>query len=90
MVEAGGHRPPAERSRCAKPAWRRRPRPEEKHLGLAELAKLADPAAMAVALALLDDAAVRSEAAVSVVAIARAIAANDRPQAKAALRRSDQ
>jgi HEAT repeat protein len=86
VVGLAADRPPAERLEMCKAGLAAASQPEEKRLGLAELAKLADPAAMPVALALLDDAAVRSEAAVSVVAIARAIAANDRPQAKAALR----
>jgi HEAT repeat protein len=86
VVGLAADRPPAEQLEMCKAGLAAAAQPEEKRLGLAELAKLADPAAMPVALALLDDAAVRSEAAVSVIAIARAIAANDRPQAKAALR----
>ena len=60
-------------------------RPEEKWAVLSGLAKISDPAALELALAMLEDLLTRAEAAQAVTAIASGLASSHREHARAAL-----
>jgi HEAT repeat protein len=86
LVGLAVDRPPDQRWAMCKEAMAAAKRPEEKKLGLTELARVAHPEALQLAETLCGEEAVRGEAEAAVVRIASALAGSH-PAAKAALRR---
>ncbi len=86
LVALAGDRPVEERWTMCKAAMEAAQRPEEKKLGLTELAKVPHPEALKLAEALCGEEAVRDEAEAAVVRIA-GLLAGSHPAAKEALRR---
>lgn len=86
LVALAADRPPEERWKMAGAAMAAAERPEEKKLGLTELAKIPHPAALKLALSLCDDEAVAAEAEAATVQIAGALAGTQPADAKAALK----
>ncbi|MFA6561392.1 MAG: HEAT repeat domain-containing protein [Verrucomicrobiia bacterium] len=78
-------RPPAERLKMCEAGFAASQRPEEKKLGLIELAKILDPDAIKLAESFLANNAVRAEAGLAIVQIASTIAGSNRAAAKSAL-----
>jgi HEAT repeat protein len=87
MVALAADRPVEERWTMCKAALAAAQRPEEKKLGLTELAKLPHPAALQLAETLCGEETVRDEAEAASVRIAAALAGSHPAEAKAALRR---
>lgn len=79
--------PNAERLKMCETGFAASQRPEEKKLGLIELARIPDANAIKMAEPFLADEAVRAEAGMAVVQISREISATNRNAAKAALTR---
>lgn len=87
LVGLAGDRPLEERLRLCREGLTVAKRPEEKWLGLAELAKLFLPEALELAEQSCEDEAIRDEAQLAAVQIATRLLATHRSAAEAALRR---
>ncbi len=87
MVALAADRPVEERWTMCQASMAAARRPEEKKLGLTELAKLPHPGALQLAESLCGEEAVREEAEAATVRIAAALAGSHPAEAKAALRR---
>jgi len=87
LVAAAADRPVDERWKMCEAAMAASQRPEEKRLGLKELAKVGHPGALRLAESLCADEAVRGEAEAACVGIAAALAPTRPAEAKAALQR---
>ena len=79
--------PIEERWKMCELAFAAAQRPDDKKLGLAELAKVPHPGALKLALALCEDEAVRGEAEVACVKLAVALSGTNPAEAKGALQR---
>ena len=86
LVALAADRPMQERWKMGEAAMAAAQRPEEKKLGLTELAKIPHPAALKLALSLCEDEAVAAEAEAATVQIAGALAGTLSADAKAALK----
>ncbi len=87
LVGLAGQRPAAERLRMCEAGLVASQRVEEKRLGLTELAKVADPAALVLAKSLCEDQAIRAEAETACVRIAAALLSRAPEAARTELRR---
>ncbi len=87
LVGVAGGRPVDDRWKMCEAAMAASERPEEKKLGLTELAKVPHPAALKLAETLSGDEAVRTEAQAACVQIAAALVGTEPALAKAALRK---
>ncbi|HUT36110.1 MAG TPA: HEAT repeat domain-containing protein [Planctomycetota bacterium] len=87
LAGLAGDKPLEERWRMCEAAMAASQRPEEKKLGLTELASLPHPGALKLAESLCADAAVKAEAEAAAVRIAAALLGSHRAEAKAALDR---
>jgi HEAT repeat protein len=87
MVGAAEGLPAGERWAMCKAGMAASGRPEERRLGLAELAKTPHPDALAAALAACDEPGVRTEAQAAAARIAAALAGSHPAEARAALAR---
>jgi hypothetical protein len=87
LVALAGDRPVEERLKMAEAAMTAAQRPEEKKLGLTELAKIPHPGALKLAETLCGEEAIRAEAEAACVQIAGALSGTHPAEAKAALRR---
>ncbi|MFI5379623.1 MAG: HEAT repeat domain-containing protein [Tepidisphaerales bacterium] len=87
LVGLAGQSPAAERLRMCESGLAASERAEEKRLGLAELAKVADPAALKLARSMCEVEAIRAEADTACVRIATALLARNPEEARAELRR---
>ncbi len=87
LVGLASARPLEERWKMCESAMAASQRPEEKKLGLTELASVPHPGALKLAEALCADAAVKAEAEAAAIRIAAALLGSHRAEAKAALDR---
>ena len=87
LVGLAADRPIEERWKMSEAAMAAASRPEERKLGLKELAKVGHPDALKLAESLCGDEAVRGEAEAACVGIARSLATTHPAEAKAALKR---
>jgi HEAT repeat protein len=90
LVAAAHDRPATERWDMIQAGMKASERPEDKRLGLAELAKLPHPAALKFAQSLCADRAIGGEAETACVRIAAALLSTGAPEAQAALRNLEQ
>ena len=87
MVSLAEAHSTAQRLRMCEAGMAASQRPEERKLGLTEVAKVPDPGALRMVMPLLEDPAVRGEAALAAIRIARDISPSHHGQSMAALNR---